>query len=127
MQSVSEQVVKLLNETPNLGAKEIAEKTGAKISRVYYALSYMTKTKKIKRRNGKYSIAYELPMTTMPVSIDVPETSPTIRKLQDQLRALQDDYHHLKEEHSENLIAFYDAKAVIKYLEQKLIDVLGKK
>lgn len=138
MQSVSQQIVKVLNETPNLKSSEIAKKMGVDVKKVYHSLYYMVRAKKLKRKAGRYSIVYELPMTTMPV-VEVseptsakPETSSNVRdvmvrRLMSQLNSLQKDYEYLKEEHKENLIKFYDAKAVIKYLEDKLVSVLGGK
>jgi DNA-binding IclR family transcriptional regulator len=63
--SPTQQIVKLINEQPNLRAGEIIKTTGIEDAKVYRTLSYLVKTKKLNRRAGKYTIAYGLPMTAI--------------------------------------------------------------
>lgn len=125
MQNVSHEIIKVLNETPNLKTPEIASKTGLTLKQVYYAVSRLRKAGKLKRRNGKYSVVFELPMTTMPIEskeVSQPKYNDQsmLSKLTGRLNALQQDYEHLKEEHHAMMVNYYDAKAVIKYLESRL-------
>ena len=55
--SPTQQIVKLINEQPNLRAGEIIKTTGIEDAKVYRTLSYLVKTKKLNRRAGKYTIA----------------------------------------------------------------------
>lgn len=127
MQNVSHEIIKLLNETPNLKTPEIALRAGLTLKQVYYAVSRLRKAGKLKRRNGnRYSVVFELPMTTMPIAVDETThknpsvSSEMVHKLTGRLNALQQDYEHLKEENHAMMVNYYDAKAVIKYLESRL-------
>ena len=119
---VSHKIIKLLNETPNLKASEIASKLKISPTKLYQTLSYLYKTNKLKRVNQKYSVQFELPMTAMPLT-----TSSTARveretdnKLRKEIDTLRDQLADVKQQHAELLEAYLDTKAIVKYLEEKL-------
>ena len=119
---VSHKIIKLLNETPNLKASEIASKLKISPTKIYQTLSYLYKTNKLKRVDQKYSVQFELPMTAMPLT-----TSSTARvereadnKLRKEIDTLRDQLADVKQQHAELLEAYLDTKAIVKYLEEKL-------
>lgn len=119
---VSHKIIKLLNETPNLKASEIASKLKISPTKLYQTLSYLYKTNKLKRVDQKYSVQFELPMTAMPLT-----TSSTARveretdnKLRKEIDTLRDQLADVKQQHAELLEAYLDTKAIVKYLEEKL-------
>ena len=119
---VSHKIIKLLNETPNLKASEIASKLKIPPTKLYQTLSYLHKTNKLKRVDQKYSVQFELPMTAMPLT-----TSSTTRveretdnKLRKEIDTLRDQLADVKQQHAELLEAYLDTKAIVKYLEEKL-------
>lgn len=119
---VSHKIIKLLNETPNLKASEIASKLKISPTKIYQTLSYLYKTNKLKRVDQKYSVQFELPMTAMPLP-----TSSTARveretdnKLRKEIDTLRDQLADVKQQHAELLEAYLDTKAIVKYLEEKL-------
>lgn len=124
---VSQKIIKLLNDTPNLKAGEVASKLKISPAKVYQTLSYLYKTNKVKRVNQKYSVQFELPMTSIPMAIDEAVKIPTARveqeidkKLHREVYALRNELNDLKADHSELLMAYFDTKAIVKYLEEKL-------
>ena len=122
MQSVAHQVIKALNETPNLTSKELVAKTGLDLKQVYYAVSRMRKNGKLKRRNGKYSVVFELPMTAI-TPTEAPVVKSELKRVQEllsKIQRLEATVSELRDLHHQTLIDFYDAKAVIKYLEGRL-------
>ena len=116
---ISHKIVKLLNQTPNLKAGEIIAKIKEPSTKVYQTLSYLHKTNKLKRNGQRYSVQFELPMTSMPIPA-VKTQQETDKKYNKEMDALRVELDELKADHSELLTAYFDAKAVIKYLEEKL-------
>lgn len=119
---ISHKIIKLLNETPDLKAGEVASKLKVSPTKVYQTLSYLHKTNKVKRANQKYSVQFELPMTGIPLT-----TAPVARveqetdkKLRKEIDGLRNELADLKADHSELLTAYFDTKAIVKYLEEKL-------
>ena len=132
--SPTQQIVKLINEQPNLRAGEIIKTTGIEDAKVYRTLSYLVKTKKLNRRAGKYTIAYGLPMTAITPEEKTKIEPPTaarqkahgqrMRMLDNLLpnANLEKELQETKDELHKYAVKYYDAKAVIKYLAQKLAD-----
>lgn len=132
--SPTQQIVKLINEQPGLRAGEIIKTTGMEDAKVYRTLSYLVKTKKLSRRAGKYTIAYGLPMTAITPEEKTKIEPPTaagqkvhgqrMRMLDNLLpnTGLEKELQETKDELHKYAVKYYDAKAVIKYLEQKLAD-----
>jgi len=127
-------VIKYLNQNPNSRAKAIIDSTDLDAQSVYRVLSYLHKTKKLSRRAGKYSVAYDLPMTaitpTQQVTPKNVEQSRQIAALQFEvdkqellIKTLKEQNEDLKRESTELNIKYYDSQAVVKYLEQKLANV----
>jgi hypothetical protein len=101
-------------------------------------LSYLVKNKKLNRRAGKYTIAYGLPMTAITPEEKTKIEPPTaagqkvhgqrMRMLDNLLLStnpnadLEKELQETKDELHKYAVKYYDAKAVIKYLEQKLAD-----
>lgn len=118
--NTGKEVIKVLNKTPNLKAGEIVKHTGIAVDKVYRALSYLVKTKKLSRRGGKYSIAYALPMTAITPE-DKPDNQPVIqvmRKAETENKRLHAEVETLKDQLQDVSVKYYDALAVIKYLEK---------
>jgi hypothetical protein len=122
VQNVAQQIIKVLNETPNLTSKELVAKTGLDLKQVYYAVHRMRKNGKLKRRNGKYSVVFELPMTAItPTEAPVVKTDlKRIQELLSRIEYLEIELEDAKDKHHQALIDFYDARAVVKYLEGRL-------
>ena len=119
---VSQKIIKLLNETPNLKAGEVASKLKVSPTKVYQTLSYLHKTNKLKRVDQKYSVQFELPMTGIPLTT-IPAArveQETDKKLRKEIDGLRSELADLKADHSELLTAYFDTKAIVKYLEEKL-------
>ena len=133
--SPTQQIVKLINEQPSLKAGEIIKTTGMEGGKVYRTLSYLVKTKKLSRRAGKYTIAYGLPMTAInpeqpTVQVQMPKPHVTA-KVQNERKAMREqDLLHtdiselknkiadLEEQLQDMSVKYYDALAVINYLEK---------
>lgn len=119
---ISHKIIKLLNETPNLKAGEVASKLKVSPTKVYQTLSYLHKTNKLKRVDQKYSVQFELPMTGIPLTT-IPAArveQETDKKLRKEIDGLRSELADLKADHSELLTAYFDTKAIVKYLEEKL-------
>lgn len=82
----------------------------------------MRKNGKLKRRNGKYSVVFELPMTAI-TPTEAPVVKSELKRVQEllsKIQRLEATVSELRDLHHQTLIDFYDAKAVIKYLEGRL-------
>jgi len=86
---------------------------------VYQTLSYLHKINKLKRNGQRYSVQFELPMTSMPIP-EVKTQQEADKKFNKEIDVLRAELDELKADHSELLTAYFDSKAVIKYLEEKL-------
>lgn len=121
--STGKEVIKVLNKTPNLKAGEICKALGMQgmgIDKVYRALSYLVKTKKLSRRGGRYTIAYGLPMTAIAPDAK-PDPQPVIqamRKTETENKRLHEEAETLKDQLQDISVKYYDALAVINYLEK---------
>ena len=122
----SSKVIKFLNENPNSRAKTVIDSTNLDAQTVYRALSYLHKTKRLSRRAGRYSVAYALPMT----AITAEEKQPPVPKpaLKDKalsslllkVRSLERELEEIRQESHDYAVKYFDAKAIIKYLEDRL-------
>lgn len=121
----SAKVIKYLNENPNSRAKAVIDSTDLDAQTVYRVLSYLHKTNKLRRRAGKYSVAYDLPMTAItaeekqPAPTENPVTN-VMRKTEAENKRLHAEVESLHEQLKRVSVKYYDAMAVVKYLEKKL-------
>lgn len=121
----SKAVIKFLNENPNSKAKTVIDSTNLDAQTVYRVLSYLHRTKRLSRRAGRYSVAYALPMTaiTAEEKQSAPVESPVanvMRKTEAENKRLHAEIESLNTQLKLVSIKYYDAMAVVKYLEKKL-------
>lgn len=121
----SEKVIKYLNENPNSKAKAVIDSTNLEAKSVYRVLSYLHKTKRLNRRAGRYSVAYALPMTSItaeekqPTPVESPVVN-VMRKTETENKRLHAEIESLNTQLKLVSVKYYDAMAVVKYLEKKL-------
>lgn len=139
MHTVSSKIIEALNKTPKLDAGELVRATGLTSKQVYHALAYLKKKKILRRINRKYSVVFGM----LPDVVDTPPTIPTFEPVKEEkaavnkyargpserdFRELKGKFDRLEREHEELknkcvqvAIAHLDAKAIIAYLEAKLV------
>lgn len=121
----SKAVIKFLNENPNSKAKTVIDSTNLDAQTVYRVLSYLHRTKRLSRRAGRYSVAYALPMTaiTAEEKQSAPVESPVanvMRKTEAENKRLHAEIEDMKDQLQDISVKYYDALAVINYLEKLL-------
>lgn len=97
------------------------------MDQVYTTLSKMVKQNIVRRRNGSYTLINTVPMTTIntgeAVEVQLPTTSVNpvanvMRKTEAENKRMYAEIESLKEQLQDISVKYYDALAVINYLEK---------
>lgn len=139
MHTVSSKIIEALNKTPKLDAGELVKATGLTSKQVYHALAYLKKKKILRRVNRKYSVVFGMlpdvvdippiismlgPVKEEKVVVDKYVRGPSerdFRELKGKFDRLEYEHEELKNKCVQATIAHLDAKAVIAYLEARLV------
>lgn len=129
--SVRKAVLEYLKLNPGSKAGKIAAGTYKPIAQVYTSLGMLTKKGILRRRNHAYWLVDSVPMTALNpeqpnVQVQMPNTSKPVetpityvmRKAEAENKRLHEEVETLKDQLQDMSVKYYDAVAVINYLEK---------
>ena len=125
--TVREAIVEYLKLHPGSKPATIKANTSKPMNQVYTTLSKMVKQNIVRRRNGSYTLINTVPMTTIntgeAVEVQLPTTSVNpvanvMRKTEAENRRMHAEIESLKDQLQDLSVKYYDALAVINYLEK---------
>jgi len=125
--TVREAIVEYLKLHPGSKPATIKLNTNKPMDQVYTTLSKMVKQNIVRRRNGSYTLINTVPMTTIntgeAVEVQLPTTSVNpvanvMRKTEAENKRMHAEIESLKDQLQDLSVKYYDALAVINYLEK---------
>lgn len=130
-ESLASKALNLMNRYPNMSPKDMAEKLGVKVQRVYVLRSNMKK-KAIKTVKGLNLVSN---VTTkrqrMKTTATVEQPSRYITELQEENKRLhawclewREKYDKLQKDYGDAKVMFLNSQAVVDYLENKVANLI---
>ena len=129
--SVREAIIEFLKTNPGSKPAKIKLHTNKPMNQVYTMLANLAKKGILRRRNHAYWLVDSVPMTALNpeqpnVQVQMPNTSKPIespvtqvmRKTEAENKRLHEEIETLKEQLQDMSVKYYDAVAVINYLEK---------